>query len=113
MFFTKIGDGTGSVVRLYFNTTNNFATAQQLSSYSAAATTDFFIVTRNPIIDSGFFIVPAPTGQILSDETTIGTTVINRIFNPSIPIYFFISAQNGTALDTSTVTTLKAFKIIN
>lgn len=113
MFFTKIGDGTGSVVRLYFNTTNDFATAQQLSSYSAAITTDFFIVTRNPIIDSGFFIVPAPTGQILSDESTIGTTVINRIFNPSIPIYFFISAQNGTGLDTATVTTLKAFKIIN
>lgn len=111
--FTKLNDAGATTIRLKFNSTNNFATSFIMGLYQATSTTDSFIFVRNPLITGGQMTLALPTGQILSDESTVGSQDVSRAFDPTVTNHFFISAENSTALDTTTVTTLRAIKIIN
>lgn len=110
----KQNDAGTSTIRLKTSTSiSGVATATVIGLYQMAIAVDVVTLVRNPVINSGFLRVAAGTSTFLSDESTIGGTETSVAFNPAITNYFFITAENTTALDTTTVTTLRAVKIIN
>jgi hypothetical protein len=110
----KQNDAGTSTIRLKTSTSiSGVATATIIGLYQMAIAVDVVTLVRNPVINSGFLRVAAGTSTFLSDEATFGGTETSVAFNPAITNYFFITAENTTALDTTTVTTLRAVKIIN
>jgi len=107
---SKTGDSSQSTVRLRFNITNNFATSTLLSSYLAITATDAYIMVRNPVINSGTIRLASATVSVQSDESVASADEVNVAFNTSAIIYLFISAQQSSLGDS---TTLRAFKVTN
>jgi len=108
---SKSGTVGTYTLRVKVNTTNNFATATTIATYTGAANTNTYLVTRNPILISGNMEIPTSgTASLISDETAFATAFPSITYDTTITQYWFVSLQNSDATDT---TRIRSVKLIN
>jgi len=108
---SKSGTVGTYTLRVKVNTTNNFATATTIATYTGAANTNTYLVTRNPILISGNMEIPTSgTASLISDETAFATAFPSITYDTTVTQYWFVSLQNSDATDT---TRIRSVKLIN
>jgi len=108
---SKSGTVGTYTLRVKVNTTNNFATATIIATYTGAANTNTYLVTRNPILISGNMEIPTSgTASLISDETAFATAFPSITYDTTVTQYWFVSLQNSDATDT---TRIRSVKLIN
>ena len=99
-------NGTATI-RIKINTTNNFATATTIATYIGANGTASGVVVRSPAFQGGNMIIFTGTVSLLNDESVANATEVSLVANTTADIYFFVSIQNSSILDTSFLRTIK------
>lgn len=108
---SKSGTVGTYTLRVKVNTTNNFATATTIATYTGAANTNAYLVTRNPILIGGNMELPiSGTASSITDETVFATAFPSNTYDTTVTQYWFISLQNSDATDT---TRIRSVKLIN
>jgi len=98
-------------LRVKVNSTNNFSTATTIATYSGAANTNAYLLTRNPILIGGNMDLPVSgTASSITDETVFATAFPSITYDPSVTQYWFISLQNSDSTDT---TRIRSIKLVN
>ena len=108
--FYKTGGLNTATWRLKVNTTNNFATAALIATFTFTIAGATIVFNRNPLLRSNVLSILNSTTSASSDEVTLGIAETTTTFNTSSTMYLFVSVQMNGIND---LAVLQSIKITN
>lgn len=109
LMVSKIGTSGNVILKIKVNSVNNFATSVLIGSVQASASNLAFIFNRNFSLSDGVISFSNPT-SLATDESFSTSAISSTPLNTLVEQYIFVSLQNSSAGDT---TSIKSIKLVN
>ena len=109
LMVSKTGTAGNVILKIKVNSVNNFATSVLIGSVQASASSLAFIFNRNFSLSNGVISFSNPT-SLATDESFSTSAISSTSLNTLVEQYIFVSLQNSSAGDT---TSIKSIKLVN